>query len=205
MSTQVFGSLHPLAATQSISLWWYSLPVPESAQLAATMDELASGPAAVALGKAGVYVFEGCHDTRPNGGVLYIGQVGSKEEGASRGAGKAEVRSRTIRQRAAESFRRFAWVSKAGERQDPDPEIGLYADVWNLKMRWAEVASDCVEDVEALLIRAHAPSFNAQNVRSPLTAGRVMDLLVMNAGVKGMLLPVVAGKYFDRVFWNQFE
>jgi hypothetical protein len=131
---------------------------------------------------SGVYAFEGCHDSRPNGGILYVGHCKPKE-----------TISQALGKRVAQSFTRFAWRI--------DGEVGLFADVWNLTVRWAQVDPEIVLHVESLLITAHAPSFNGQAVRSQ-PKNNALRMLVLNGGAKGPLLPAVAGLYFDQPWWN---
>jgi hypothetical protein len=185
-----YGTQIKIEKTEAVCLWWYSLSLPDSGIM--NLDTV-NGNAANGLNGPGVYVFEGSHDSRPEGGIIYIGQVG-------RGEGPHPTHERDLRTRASESWKRFTWSTKTGKGRSN--EMGLYADVWRLTLRWAYVATDVIDDVEALLLRAHAPSFNAQEVRSELRSCRATELVVMNAGAKGRLLPVVAGKYFDEAFWN---
>jgi hypothetical protein len=197
--TPRFGHPQPLApATRAICLWWNSVEIPERKDLRTVLQDIKNSGRddGRALGEPGVYAFEGSHDSRPHGGILYIGQVGADCE--TNGAKP----SRTIEVRAGESFSRFAWTEKA--KRGAEPDAGLFADVWNLRLRWASVATDCIAGVERLLIVGHAPSFNSKHVRSTLSE-EAGNLVVMNAGAKGMLLPVLAGKYFDASFWKTFE
>lgn len=149
-------------------------------QLDQQLAALETAPTA-SLERPGVYAFDGCQDGRPFGGVLYVGTAGGKGNG------------RKLRKRVRESSRKFIWGAP-GER-------GFYSDVWNLTLRWAPVDPSLVLLVEALLIRAHAPSFNAQQVRSK-APDDALDLVIMNGGEKGPLLPTVCGHYYDPEVWK---
>lgn len=139
-----------------------------------------------AIEGAGVYAFEGRQDAHPERGILYIGQ--------SQGAG--EVSSGTpLRTRVVQSVGKF--VAARVERR-------LFADCHDVVLRWARIDGGTVEidEVESLLIRAHCPPFNAQEVRTPYRGP--CDVVVMNAGVKGRLLPVVAAAYHADAPWESF-
>lgn len=125
----------------------------------------------------GVYCFEGRHDAHPQGAVLYLGQAARDCDAPLRG-------------RMRQSFGLF---------QERDI---LYSDIQDLVVRWAVVAPDAetyIDDIESVLIVAHAPPFNAQEVRRWYT-GRP-GLVVLNAGAKGRLHPVVAAIYHCEQGW----
>jgi hypothetical protein len=171
-----------------VGLWWYSAPLnigkDPTARVTGT-DALA------ALGSPGVYAFEGKHDSRPEGGLLYIGRVGKRSYRDADGSDP----SRTLRHRITESAGRFAWYDGSA--------TGLYADVWDVTIRFAIIGPEDVARVESLLIRAHTPSFNAQQVRSPVNDESITTVVLMNAGEKGRLLPAVAGAYYERPLWTR--
>jgi hypothetical protein len=127
----------------------------------------------------GVYMIEGCHDAHPFPGVLYVGKT-----------------ERVAGDRAIDSMRAKCFWERGGES-------GIYSAVWGLTLRWASVAVDEVDvrDIETLLIRAHAPAWNNQNVIGPLDV-RFEDLVLLNGGDKGRLLPAVAGIYFVPGAWR---
>jgi hypothetical protein len=121
----------------------------------------------------GVYCFEGRHDAHPQGAVLYVGQAARDTD--------------ALGARMPRSFGLF---------QDRGV---LYSDVQDLVIRWAPVAPDYIDDVESLLLVAHAPPFNAQEVRR-WYSGR-SNLVVLNAGAKGRLHPSVAAIYHCEHGW----
>lgn len=182
-----------------IALWWYSVPFDGEANVAGAIRDAA---AMRVLGLSGVYAFEGRHDSRPEGGLLYIGRVGVRRDDSDADGFDSD---RYLGQRIRESAARFAWEARRpSESPNEQQRSGLYGDVWDVTVRFAAVDASLVADVEALLIKAHAPSFNAQHVRGPLKDD-VLDLVVMNGGAKGRILPIVAGAYYDRRLWDRIE
>lgn len=189
MTTDRYGSASQ-ATIDMVALWWYAVPLTPRGEYA-TLDT--DDHAMKALTLPGIYAFEGRHDTRAEGGILYVGRVGKKRMNSM----DAPAAARALRERIEESGARFVW--KDGGKS------GLYADVWDIVVRFAVVDPEVIERVESLLIRAHAPSFNAQQVRGPVTDPRVLTCAVMNGGAKGRLLPAVAGRYYDQDFWRRTE
>lgn len=182
---------HPfLRKINMVGLWWYSAPLSVGKDPTAGVTD----PHAVAALKGpGVYAFEARHDSRPEGGLLYVGRVGKKSLKDADGTEPG----RSLRRRIAESAERFAWSDSSG--------AGLYADVWDVTIRFAVISPEVVVSVESLLIRAHTPSFNAQQVRRSLNDESVASLVLMNAGEKGRLLPAVAGAYYQRTLWTAMD
>lgn len=129
----------------------------------------------------GLYAFEGCHDASPSGAILYIGQSGHRN-------------ARSLSKRLPESLGRV-W------RRCSDGKMRLHSDVWDVTVRWATILDQgLIAPVERLLIAAHSPSFNKQHTRE--NAKREdHDLLVLNAGKKGRLMPVVFGAYLTDEGW----
>lgn len=121
----------------------------------------------------GLYSYQGCHDAKPTFGVLYIGQ--------------AKNLARRLRHSLCE---RIYWED-AGK-------VGLYSDVWQPQLHIADLCQELLNPVEALLIAAHSPSFNNQHVRTLLKKyeAEFPDLLVINGGVKGAMLPFACGLYY---------
>lgn len=149
-----------------VPLWWQECRV-----VAPTgwRDALRAASAQL-RGRAGVYCFEGSHDARPSPGPLYIGRT------------DADFGERlSIKGSLGHFFYR-------GEHDS----LASYSDVWNLVLRWAVTESTIVSDVEMVLIRAHKPNYNAKDIKGSLDG----DLLVLNTGAKGHLLPVVSEWYF---------
>ncbi|AUX42246.1 uncharacterized protein SOCE26_036750 [Sorangium cellulosum] len=170
-------------------LHWFSMPVPLDGNL---MQHALDEGSRTAIGGAGVYCIEGRQDARPEGGILYIGLANGRREDGELESGTP---GQPVHERASQSLAKVRW-SAGGVR-------GFFADVWDLKLRWASVDVADVAEVEQNLIHAHAPSFNRQHVRSELNLqkGRV----ILNAGDKGRLLPVVCSLYFDGPFWRNIE
>ncbi len=132
----------------------------------------------------GLYCFEGRHDAHGGGAVLYIGEAGHNDGSL-----------RTIGQRANESLSKFSW-DKTGRQ--------LFSDVWDVTFRWAAIndaTRPILLDAERLLLVAHAPPFNNESVRAQI-AESLHNLLILNAGQKGRLLPTVAGAEYCSACWN---
>ena len=78
----------------------------------------------------------------------------------------------------------------------------LCSDVWNIVLRHAAVEDDTlIDQIEKLLIRAHAPAFNSQDVRGALSR-EYEDIVLLNAGAKGRLLPTAVGAWFVVECWR---
>jgi len=155
-----------------IALEWNFKKIPHPKNLDEAKTEMMKN-------NSGVYVFEGCHDSRPEGGILYIGQ------------------SKEIVSRLDKSSLRIIWRENG--------ELGFFADVWDITLRWAVIEEKSVKAVESVLIRAHAPSFNSKEIRNVIPSdNEAKNLIIFNDGVKGRLLPIVAGHYFDNEFWKGF-
>jgi hypothetical protein len=122
----------------------------------------------------GVYMFEGRQDVHGAGTVLYIGQT-------------KRTSSLPLRDRMTESFGLFQ-------------EDGvIFSDCSDLVIHWAAVSDvEYIDEIERALITSHAPPFNSTLVRR-WYEGR--NLLVVNAGAKGGLLPVVATAYHAKDGW----
>lgn len=122
----------------------------------------------------GLYSIEGCHDSIPFPAVLYIGQAADQ----------------AIQERAQQSLDARVWWKNT--KLD---SMRLYSDVWDVTLRWAELEKSAIGQVERLLISAHSPPFNSQHARSEVTDEHG-DLLIVNTGEKGRLMPTVFGGYF---------
>lgn len=161
-----------------IALDWHARSIASSSGRYVGHDELVGG----VEGK-GVYVFEGRQDSHPERGILYVGQASS-----------AKLNDEALAARVKKSVGRFV----DGRR--------LFADNYDIVLRWASVAKeheDLIDRIESMLIRSHCPGFNAQEVRGYYEGAS--NLLLMNAGAKGRLLPVVAGAYFAKGPWLNFD
>jgi hypothetical protein len=127
--------------------------------------------------KAGVYAIEGWRDGTSGPEILYIGRTG---QGTSAGV---------LPKRTQQSLRRVLWKNKAGAWR-------LYSDVSDVLLRWAPIDDlALVAATERVLIAGHRPSSNAQSVKGPVPR-ELRDVLVLNAGKKGRLLPCVFGGYY---------
>lgn len=165
---------------RTVALHWSAHPFETSQQIAKALK--------AAKRCAGLYSFEGKHDAHRGGGVLYMGK------------------SKELAGRVPKSAERFSW--KHGSSKDAGDQR-LFSDVWDVTLRLAEVASpetkpgeeDILNDLETLLIESHSPPFNAQNVRTGLD-GDFANLLILNAGAKGFLLPAVCGAYYVQLTAN---
>lgn len=136
-----------------------------------------SGPQAM----PGVYAIEGRHDASRDPHILYIGSCGANEH-----AGQS------LRERTRQSLEHVLRSTHF------DSEPSEWSDTWDLCLRWATVEREWVESVEKLLIRAHLPQLNSRDIRDR-SLPTSHDMVVLNGGRKGPLLPVVASYYF----WNK--
>ncbi len=126
---------------------------------------------------SGLYALQGCHDSTPSFGVLYLGQ--------------AQFLADRVPQSLCE---RLFWKQKG--------RVELYSDVWQASLFIAALEPKLLTRVEAALIAAHAPPFNNIGVRSASSvADDLKTLLVLNGGRKGALLPAVYGGYYVDEMW----
>lgn len=154
------------AECRMVPLWWEHYE-------ARSLDELERRSYS-----PGVYAIEGCHDSQPLGGILYVGKT--KRDGGPR---------------PSDSLRSKCFWSDGGAS-------GLFSDVWSVVLRHAAVQDHAmIDQVEKLLIRAHAPAFNNQDVRGALPC-EYEDIVLLNAGAKGRLLPAVVGAWFVVECWK---
>lgn len=153
-------------AARFVALWWHAHAIPERHEVDFGAELLNIVPSG-----SGVYAATGRHDTKPGGGVLYIGMA-------------SDLATR-VPTSIAETL---------GEKH-ANGDIMLFSDVWDLTVRWAEVSEQVRASVERILIMSHSPPFNGQWVRRQFATKEEHDLVVMNAGRKGPLLPIVAGAY----------
>jgi len=118
-----------------------------------------------------VYAVSGRHDAQAGETVLYIGKADN------------------LRARVPRSLTKSLYEDHAfGQRT-------LYSDIWDLTIRWARLEIDLIEPIERLLLMSHSPPFNSQLVRLEPPKVREHPYVVMSAGRKGPLLPIVAGAY----------
>jgi hypothetical protein len=148
-----------------VALWWDARSVPERDNVE-FRRELAGVPKG-----PGVYAVTGHHDAGASPGVLYIGK---SDDLATRMPASAQ-------EQLSEEHADGQWL--------------LCSDVWELTVRWARVSEEVLEQVERLLILSHSPIFNSQGVRRGEPRPEEYDLIVLNAGRKGPLCPIVAGAY----------
>ena len=153
-----------------VALWWDAVEVPEYHSIN-LRKMLGIGGVPVVPQSPGVYAITGRHDAHSGTAVLYIGQA-------------ANLRSRVPHSLEDHLSERHA----RGQRT-------LVSDVWDLTIRWARVARDIRLTVERLLIMSHSPPFNSQTVRRSLPRKDEHPFVVMSAGRKGPLLPVIAAAY----------
>jgi hypothetical protein len=179
----VYGS-ESGANCRRVALWWRSATIHDDPS-GEELQRVEPGP--------GVYAIEGFHDGGMGPGILYIGSSGVRSA------------NRTLLERLGESMNRVWW--KENNRYH------LFSDVWNVRVRWATIKPEAGEDqktatdanllidqVEKLLIVAHAPPFNSQGVRTA-TFDELGSLMVLNGGQKGPLLPVIYGSYYCPDEW----
>lgn len=139
--------------------------------------------------RPGVYVLEGARDGQVAPSVLYIGQSGGRAGDRNR---------RQLSQRVRESLRRVLRSTRDADAPAP------WSNYWDLVLRWAELDAEWVVPVEALLIRAHTPPLNSQHVRGTWLPP-TNDLVVLNVGTKGPLLPATTSHYFRDDCWRGDE
>lgn len=168
------------AVMRCVALEWHSVPIHTVDGAVSHAEMLES------VGEhCGVYAFEGKHDAFPGGAILYVG--------LARGKGTSD-RNAPLRKRIPDTFKRFAY------RDTPRGQQRAFADCWDLVFHWAKADPGLIDDVESVLIRAHAPPFNAQEVRGELD---FTDLVVLNAGAKGRLIPVVSSLWHASDAWPE--
>lgn len=148
-----------------VALWWDSLALSDRHDVDLP-GELARVPKA-----SGVYAVTGRHDAHHGPGVLYIGK------------------GKDLPRRIVTS------VKKSLSEEHASGQRLLFSDVWDLTVRWARVESFLLHSVERLLIMSHSPLFNSQIVRRVKPTDAEHDLVLMNAGRKGPILPIIAGAY----------
>lgn len=148
-----------------IALWWDALAVPERNQ--ADFNLLLKGLPE----EPGIYAVSGRRDASVGPCVLYVGKATN------------------LSKRTVSSFRKTLSETHFGGQQI------VTADVWDLTIHWARLRKDLHTPVERLLIMSHSPPFNSQVVRRSTPRKDELDLIVMSAGRKGPLLPIVAGAY----------
>ncbi|MEQ1775816.1 MAG: hypothetical protein ABL891_18725 [Burkholderiales bacterium] len=150
-----------------VSLDWRRFPIEEDGFLPKDLPK-----------SSGVYAFQGCHDSCPSFGVLYIG--------------RAQVLADRVRDSLCE---RIFW--KNGARYE------LYSDVWHATLHYAELEFKQLKRVEDALIASHAPAFNNTGTRGAMLSNidDLRNLLVLNCGRKGALLPTVFGGYYVDELW----
>jgi hypothetical protein len=148
-----------------VALWWDSRAIPDRDDVNLA-HELSDVPRS-----SGVYAVIGRHDAHSGQAVLYVGKG-------------IDLQNRIV-----------ASVRESLSEEHANGQRALFSDVWDLTIRWARVAPPLLDSVERLLIMSHSPPFNSQGVRRAEITEAENDLVVMNAGRKGPLLPIVAGAY----------
>lgn len=140
-------------------------------------EELRSATSTVAT--RALYCIEGVHDAQRTPSPLYIGRAGAGELGS--------------RLSAVGSLGHFLYTDKE------QSALTTYSDVWNVVVRWAafDGSDEELAAVERLLIRFHKPAYNANEVKGIVDG----DLVVLNVGAKGTLIPVLASWYFAPMAW----
>jgi hypothetical protein len=109
----------------------------------------------------------------------------SRYVGLATGEDGEEKPGQDLATRLAQSLSRFFWLQQRH----------VYSDVWDVVVRWAPLDPRLVQAVEGILLVAHAPPFSTQLVRTAVPE-RDADIVVLNTGNKGTLLPCVAGAYY---------
>lgn len=148
-----------------VALWWDARALPERHDIDLA-TELRGVPKT-----SGVYAVTGRHDAHSGQAVLYIGRA-------------TDLSTRIV-----------ASVRDSLSEEHANDQRTLFSDVWDLTVRWAKLAPHLTDGVERLLIMSHSPPFNSQIVRRAAPTVAEHDLVVMNAGRKGPLLPIVAGAF----------
>src|SRR5688572_24245578 len=100
-----YGRAFQSDAISMVGLWWYSMPFNSAKEPIKSTHgdkDLKS-----ALHSPGVYAFEGKHDSRPEGGLLYIGRAGGESEDSD-GTPPGQPLGVRIRQ----SSSHFGWKKK---------------------------------------------------------------------------------------------
>jgi len=120
---------------------------------------------------SGIYAVTGRHDAGSGPRVLYIGTAKNLFQRMPRSA-----------------YTNLSETHAKGQRL-------LRSDVWDLTIRWARLSPGLLRQVERLLIMSHSPPFNSQSVLLSEPTKKERDLVIMNAGRRGPLFPIVAGAY----------
>jgi hypothetical protein len=159
-----------------VTLCWDSERIDEDPQRA-SLDRVACS--------AGVYAIEGAHDASPSSSILYIGRTGHGDS------------KNVLSGRLKDSLKRVWW-------ENDEKALRLYSDIWDVKVRWAPIEdTSIVAAVEHILITAHSPAFNSNSVRVGVPP-EWSDILVINGGKKGRLLPVAFGGYFNSEVFRSY-
>lgn len=148
-----------------MALWWNAKQVPDQHDVRLRVL-LRAIPKS-----SGVYAVTGRHDAHSGQAVLYIGQAGNLHSRVPHSLSDSLSELHAFDQRT------------------------LTSDVWDLTIRWARLARTLLDPVEKLLIMSHSPPFNSQAVRRRPPPAKDHPYVVMSAGRKGPLLPIVAGAY----------
>jgi len=148
-----------------VALWWDARVIPERHDVD-LKSSLQDLPE-----NPGIYAVTGRHDASAGERVLYIGQA-------------TDLSSRVV-----------ASVKDCLFEQHHGGQRLLFSDIWNLTVRWARLAEPLIDSTERVLIMSHSPPFNSQIVRRTQPRPDEHDLLIMNAGRKGPLLPLASGAY----------
>lgn len=155
---------------RTVPLWWNAVPLAVHSNGRLVQPVTRDWMEAQGCGGDVVYALEALHDSQRGRSVLYIGE-------STRGS-----------DRLPESLGKFI-----------DGHYGaLFSDCTDVVVRWSSVDASVREDVEAVLIAAHAPGFNNQAVRKKWSRSQ---LTVFSAGAKGALLGVVDSRYFTESGW----
>ena len=80
----------------------------------------------------------------------------------------------------------------------PSSQPSVWADTWNLTLRWAVLDYTWIGAAEKLLIRAHLPQLNSQEIAARSLLPKEHEMVIVNCGRIRIFLPVVASYYF----WN---
>lgn len=164
-----------------VTLWWQEVKLTEPEDIG---KAIALANAVTDIPRTGLYAFEGFRDGAPGREILYIGQCGANggvEDGTSK---------QPLGDRLAQSFRKLSYGK--------GPTY-FFSDVWDITVRFAHLDPAHIRGIEAVLVHAHAPPFNAQHVRGVVLQND--NYLVLNAGRKGTLLPVAASLYYRTDCW----
>jgi hypothetical protein len=133
----------------------------------------------------GIYQIYGHHPAYGQNALLYIGQANEQKFGV-----RLNERWEFIESCAIPKHIRLGRFLK--------PKNNNEEEAW-LQSHWGELISD----VETILIKSHAPAFNKKDNTGLFEPGHFnKDILILNWGDRGALLPEVSSVRYSYKYWG---